>query len=44
MKNEYFCPICGKPTRTYMGNARKDSLCGVHADALKAGKIYISDK
>lgn len=33
------CPICGEPTRVYMGNARKDRLCGKHADELKAGKI-----
>jgi len=44
MKNEYSCPICGKPTRTYMGNARKDRLCGIHADALKAGKICINNE
>ena len=29
------CPICGEPTRVYMGNARKDRLCGKHADMLK---------
>lgn len=33
------CPICGEPTRVYMGNARKDRLCGKHADEFKAGKI-----
>ncbi len=33
------CPICGEPTRIYMGNARKDRLCGKHADMLKAGTI-----
>ncbi len=33
------CPICGEATRVYMGNARKDRLCGKHADELKAGKI-----
>ena len=38
------CPICGQPTRVYMGNARKDLLCGKHADELKAGKIIINDK
>ncbi len=39
MNNELKCPICGKPTRVYMGNARKDGLCGTHADMLKAGEI-----
>lgn len=33
------CPVCGKPSRSYMGNARKDKLCGKHADMLKAGEI-----
>lgn len=36
---ELVCPICGKPTRVYMGNARKDRLCAVHADMLKNGEI-----
>lgn len=35
------CPICGKPTRVYMGNARKDGLCGYHADLLRDGKIVL---
>ena len=39
MNNELICPICGKPTNVYMGNARKDKLCREHAAALKAGKI-----
>ena len=39
MENEkLICPICGEPTRVYMGNARKDRLCGKHADMLKAGE------
>ena len=38
------CPICDNPTRIYMGNARKDGLCGKHADLLKAGEIKINDK
>lgn len=38
------CPICGNPTRTYMGNARKDGLCGTHADMLKAKEIYLNDE
>lgn len=33
------CPICGKPTRIWYGNARKDGLCGEHADMLKAGNL-----
>ena len=37
------CPICGEPTRVYMGNERKDKLCGKHADELKAGKIYLDN-
>ena len=37
--NELKCPICGKPTRVYMGNARKDGLCGTHADMLKKEEI-----
>ena len=40
-KNTLSCPICGEPTRVYMGNARKDRLCGKHADMLKAGELII---
>ena len=36
---ELVCPICGKPTRVYMGNARKDKLCATHADMFKNGEI-----
>lgn len=36
---DLICPICGEPTRIYMGNARKDRLCGKHADMLKKGEI-----
>ena len=44
MENEKLvCPICGEPTRIYMGNARKDRLCGKHADMLKAGEL-VQDK
>jgi len=43
-EDELTCPICGNPTRVYMGNARKDRLCGKHADMLKAGEIVINDK
>lgn len=39
MAEKFTCPICGETTRVYMGNARKDRLCGKHADELKAGKI-----
>ena len=37
------CPICGEPTRVYMGNARKDRLCGKHADMLKAGELILNE-
>ena len=39
----YVCPICGEPTRVYMGNARKDRLCGKHADMLKAGELVLNE-
>ncbi len=35
------CPICGEPTRIYMGNARKDRLCRKHADMFKAGELIL---
>jgi hypothetical protein len=38
------CPICGQPTRVYMGNARKDLLCGAHANALKSGEIILDER
>ena len=44
MSDKLLCPICGSPTRIYMGNARKDGLCGKHADELKAGKIEKCEK
>ena len=45
MSNENLvCPICGEPTRVYMGNARKDRLCAKHADMLKAGELILDDK
>lgn len=45
MSNEKLvCPICGEPTRVYMGKARKDRLCGKHADMLKAGELELNDK
>lgn len=40
-ENELICPICGSPTRIFYGNARKDRLCGIHADMLKAGTIFL---
>lgn len=40
---ELICPICGEPTRVYMGKARKDRLCGKHADMLKNNEIFIDD-
>lgn len=36
------CPVCGEPTRVYMGNARKDRLCGKHADMLKSGELELN--
>jgi len=42
MAEKLVCPICGAPTRVYMGNARKDRLCGKHADELKAGKLVLN--
>ncbi|MBE6630900.1 MAG: hypothetical protein E7624_08650 [Ruminococcaceae bacterium] len=42
MAEKLVCPICGEPTRVYMGNARKDRLCGKHADMLKAGDLILS--
>ena len=45
MSNEnLICPICGNPTRVYMGKARKDRLCGKHADMLKAGELVLDEK
>ena len=44
MGNEnLICPICGEPTRVYMGKARKDRLCGKHADMLKAGDLILTE-
>ncbi len=42
--NDLICPICGEPTRVYMGNARKDRLCGKHADMFKKGEIEQCEK
>ena len=42
-KDNLICPICGEATRVWYGKARKDGLCGKHADALKAGEIYADD-
>ena len=44
MSEKLVCPICGEPTRVYMGNARKDRLCGKHADMLKAGELVLNEK
>ena len=38
-KIEPKCPICGKPTSVWYGNARKDGLCREHAQMLKDGKL-----
>jgi len=43
MEEKTICPICGEQTRTYMGNARKDKLCGKHADELKKGNIIVNE-
>lgn len=43
MNKDLVCPICGEATRVYMGNARKDRLCGKHADMLKAGELILGD-
>ena len=42
-QSELKCPICGEPTRVYMGHARKDKLCGKHADMLKNGLIEMNE-
>ena len=42
--DKLICPICGEPTRVYMGNARKDRLCGKHADMLKNGELVLDEK
>lgn len=42
--DELKCPICGDQTRVYMGNARKDRLCGKHADELKKGTIQLNEE
>lgn len=44
MSEELKCPICGEKTRIYMGNARKDRLCGQHADMLKNEEIKLNNK
>ena len=36
------CPICGKPTSVWYGNARKDGLCREHAQMLKEGNLIPS--
>ena len=38
------CPICGEQTRKFMGNPRKDKLCGKHADMLKSGEIKLNEE
>lgn len=44
MEKESVCPLCGKPTRSYMGHARKDGLCAKHADDFKLGKLVKCEK
>lgn len=43
MAEELKCPICGSPTRVYMGNARKDGLCAKHAEQLKKGLLELKN-
>ena len=43
MSDALICPICGEATRVYMGKARKDRLCGKHADMLKVGELILGD-
>ncbi len=43
MSEELKCPICGSPTRVYMGNARKDGLCAKHAEQLKKGLLELKN-
>ena len=38
-KENSVCPICGNPTSTWYGNARKDGLCRFHAQQFKDGLI-----
>lgn len=38
-KEILICPICGAPTSSWYGNARKDGLCRLHAQQLKEGLI-----
>lgn len=39
MSEELKCPICGKPTNVYFGNARKDRLCLEHGKMANNGEI-----
>ena len=44
---EKTCPICGKPTNVYNGNARKDGLCRKHGMQANRGdiiKCFLCDK
>lgn len=38
------CPICGEPTNTYMGKARKDRLCRKHGMLANKGELIQCDK
>ena len=42
--DKHLCPICGKPTSVWYGNARKDGLCREHAQMLKEGKLTLQTK
>lgn len=35
MGEKNICLICGKPNRSYMGNYRKDGLCGTYVNMLR---------
>lgn len=44
MSQKYYCPICGKPSRLYMGRPRKDMLCNIHADMVINGDIKLNSE
>ncbi len=35
------CPICGKPTSEYLGDARSDGLCDFHADMKDRDELLV---
>lgn len=44
MSNELICPICGEPTSTIYGNARKDRLCRKHGILANKGELVQCEK